>query len=184
MKRILYSTIFSIVVGGAAHAQLGKPFPNMECKTLDEVKISLPIGLIGKKSVLCLAYSQKAQEKLQTWLSEAIPKFVLRSEENSLIPLEPYNVNTYFIAMYTGANKVAATNASAQIKSNVDKLLYSYILIYAGDLEPYKTKLNMINKDDPYVFVLDHKGNVEYMYNGAYNANAMNEIETLIEDEE
>jgi len=184
MKRILYSIIFCIVISAAAHAQIGKAFPNMECRNLDDGKISLPSGLIGKKSVLCLAYSQKAQEKLEKWLSEAIPKFVLRGDETSLIPLEPYNVNTYFIAMYTGANKVAANNASTQIKNNVDKLLHSYVLIYAGDLEPYKTKLNMINKDDPYVFVLDHKGNVEYMYSGAYNAKAMDDIENLIADEE
>lgn len=188
MKRIfLFSLTFSLtVLYTNSYGQVGKTFPDMECRNLDAAKVLLPSQLAGKKSVVCLAYSQKAQEKLQGWLSEAIPKFILRGNENSMIPLEPYNVNTFFIAMYTGANKVAAKNASAQIKKGVDVLLHSYILIYEGELEPYKTTLNLISKDDPYVFVLDEKGKVAYATYGAYSAKALNDIEDLIagDDEE
>jgi hypothetical protein len=184
MKYVVFIFSLSFVFHLSTTAQVGKMFPAMNCSNLNDASVVLPTGLAGKKSVLCLAYSQKAQEKLQGWLSEAIPKFVLRGSDNSMIPLEPYNVNTYFIAMYTGANKLAAKNASTQIKTNVDALLHSYVLIYAGDLEPYKTTLQMINKDDPYIFVLDPKGKVEYSYGGAYSAKVMDEIESLIADEE
>ncbi len=186
MKRIFF---FGLVLSFnllyfISYGQVGKAFPDMECKNLDAANVLIPSGLTGKKSVICLAYSQKAQEKLQGWLSEAIPKFILRGNENSMIPLEPYHINTFFIAMYTGTNKIAAKNASAQMKSNVDVLLHSYILIYEGELEPYKTTLQMINKDDPYIFVLDEKGKVEYITSGAYTAKAMDDIENLITDED
>lgn len=184
MQNILFCFISLLVLTFSAEAQIGKVFPTMKCKNIDEKSLTLPTELDKRKSVLCLAYSQKAQEKLQVWVNQAIPKFVLRSSETSVFPLEPYNVNTYFIAMYTGAAKAFANQATDQIKTNVDVLLHPYILTYTGELEPYKTSLKMINKDDPYIFVLDENGKVIYTTSGIYTDKAMGEIENLIAEEE
>ena len=182
MKTILVLT-FSILIALPSFAQLGTIFPAMECQNVDGVKYSLPNGLKGKKSVLCLAYSQKAQEKLQGWVDASVHDLILRSSEQSLIPEEPYNIHAFFIAMFTGANQNFANGAEAQIKKNIDVQLHPYILLYKGELELYKSKLKMDVKDDPYVFVLDEKGKVLYITHGAYTEKAMDEIEELIAEE-
>jgi hypothetical protein len=184
MNKILYSLFLLLIMTKTVQAQVGKSFPNLVCATLDEEKLTLPTDLDARKSVLCLAYSQKAEEKLQVWINKAIPKFVLRSSETSLFPLEPYDVNTYFVAMYTGLNKAVAKKATEQIKTSIDVLLHPYILTYTGEIEPYKTALKMENKDDPYIFVLDEKGKVIYATSGAYTDKSMDEIEDLISDDE
>jgi hypothetical protein len=182
MRTILLFT-FSTLVTLTSYAQVGTLFPPMECKNIDGVNYSLPTGLKGKKSVLCLAYSQKAQEKLQGWVDASVHDLILRSSEQSLIPEEPYNIHAFFIAMFTGANQNFVNGAEAQIKKNIDVQLHPYILLYKGELELYKTKLKMVVKDDPYVFVLDEKGKIIYMTHGTYTEKAMDEIEELISEE-
>jgi len=183
MKIILLSLALYGILVLPVMAQVGTVFPPMECQNVDGVKYSLPTGLKGKKSVLCLAYSQKAQEKLQGWIDASVHNLILRSSEQSLIPEEPYNIHAFFVAMLTGANQNLAAAAEGQIKKNIDVQLHPYILVYKGELEPFKTKLKMDVKDDPYVFVLDEKGKVIYATHGAYTDKAMDEIEELIAEE-
>lgn len=183
MRYFFLLSALSTLVSLSSLAQVGTLFPAMECQNVDGVKYSLPNGLKGKKSVLCLAYSQKAQEKLQGWVDASVHDLILRSSEQSLIPEEPYNIHAFFIAMYTGANQNFANGAEAQIKKNIDVQLHPYILLYKGELDVYKTKLKMDVKDDPYVFVLDEKGKIIYVTHGAYTEKAMDEIEELIAEE-
>ena len=178
MKSILLISIF--LSAFASYAQKGTVFPVMECKNIDGLKTVLPSGLSGKKSVLCLAYSQKAEQKLQGWLDASIHNLILRSSEQSLIPEEPYDIHAFFIAMYTGSNQSFAENGIKQMKTGVDVALHPYVLVYKGELEPYKSKLKLEMKDDPYVFVLDEKGTIIYTTHGIYTEKAMDEIEALI----
>lgn len=167
-----------------AYAQVGSVFPSMECYTTEGKKSNIPLQLKGKKSVLCLAYSQKAQEKLQGWLDASVHDLILRSNKPSLIPEEPFNIHAFFIAMFTGANQNFANAAETQIKKNVDAQLHPYILLYKGELESIKNTLKMDVHDDPYLFVLDEKGKVLYATHGAYTEKAMDEIQELIAEDE
>lgn len=182
MRSIARGILLALFFSLQAFCQLGTIFPLMNCENLDGKPLAVPTALVGKKSLICLAYSQKAETKLQAWLDAVIPKFVMRTSEQSLIPEEPYDVHTFFIPMYTGAAKSFADKSVKQIKNNVDVLLHPYLLIYKGELEPYKSKLLMSSKDDPYIFILDEKGKIIYACKGAYTAKAMDEIEDLISE--
>ncbi|HSZ72706.1 MAG TPA: hypothetical protein VK750_08510, partial [Cytophagaceae bacterium] len=92
------------------------------------------------------------------------------------------NIHAFFIAMYTGSSQNFAENGIKQMKTGVDVALHPYILIYKGELEPYKTKLKLDTKDDPYVFVLDEKGKIIYIAHGIYTDKAMDQIEALISE--
>jgi hypothetical protein len=183
MRSIVLSFVFYTFIALPSMAQVGAVFPPMECKNVDGIKSIIPISLKGKKSVLCLAYSQKAQEKLQGWIDASVHNLILRSSEKSLIPEEPYNIHAFFVAMLTGANQNLANAAEGQIKKNIDVQLHPYILVYKGELEPFKSTLKMDVKDDPYVFVLDEKGKIIYTTHGIYTDKAMEEIEELIAEE-
>jgi hypothetical protein len=183
MRFIFLSFLFSAFTYLTSLAQVGVTFPPMECKNVDGIKSNLPTSLKGKKSVLCLAYSQKAQEKLQGWIDASVHNLILRSSEKSLIPEEAYDIHAFFVAMLTGANQNLANAAEGQIKKNIDVQLHPYILVYKGELEPFKSTLKMDVKDDPYVFVLDEKGKVIYTTHGAYTDKAMDDIEELIAEE-
>lgn len=92
-----------------------------------------------------------------------------------------YDVNVYFIPMFTGINAAATGMAKKKAIKNVDPQLLPYILFYKGDLKPYKEALDFDRRDIPYFFILDPDGKIVYATSGAYSESKMDEVEKVIE---
>ncbi len=163
-------------------AQKGKPFPEMSCKDLDDKEVVLPLKNTGKYTLLGLAYSKKSEEALQSWYKPIYSKFIAVAPKNSLLADEPYDVNLYFVPMFTGVKAAAAGAATKQMQEGADEELKDHILIFKGKLNDYKDVLNFSNKDEPYFYVLDKDGVVVYMTSGAYTADKMGHIEDIIDE--
>lgn len=181
MKNILVLTVF-VFSACFVHAQKGKPFPEMSCKTLDEKEVVLPLKGTGKYTLLGLAYSKKSEEALQTWYKPIYDKFIAVAPQNSLLADEPYDVNLYFVPMFTGVKAAAAGAAVKQMQEGADDELKEHILIFKGKLNDYEEALNFSKKDEPYFYVLDKNGVVVYMTSGAYSADKMGHIEDIIDE--
>ena len=149
----------------------GIAFPDLSGENLDGKKISIPKDTKGKSTIIALAYSKDAEEYLNSWLTPAYDKFIGKTEIMS------YDVNLYFVPMFTGAKAASADAAKQKIKKDADPELLPYILIYKGDLDKYKTTLQMDKKDVPYIFVLDKDGKIVYSTSGAYSDAKMDAIE-------
>lgn len=61
------------------------------------------------------------------------------------------------------------------------KDLYPHLLFYKGVLEPYKTDLDMDDKNLPYLFVLDEEGKIVYQTKGLYNEKKMKNIKEVLD---
>ena len=92
-----------------------------------------------------------------------------------------YDVNLYFIPMFTGVNTVATGPAKHKALNKLDEQLLPYILFYSGKLKPYKDALDFEKRDKPYFFVLDSAGKIIYATSGPYDQNKMKKIESLLE---
>jgi hypothetical protein len=157
----------------------GKQFPDMEAETVEDKLINLPADIHGKYTLLGLAYSKKSEDDLNTWFEPVYLKFV--AENKGLFASFGYDVNVYFIPMFTGVKAAAAGSAKKKAAKNIDPRLLPHVLFYKGDLKTYKNALAFEKKDVPYFFVLDQAGKIVYATSGPYSDKKMDQIESMLE---
>ncbi|MCA6078644.1 hypothetical protein [Fulvivirga sedimenti] len=157
----------------------GKFFPEMEAETVQDETVNLPVDTKGKYTLLGLAYSKKSEDDLNTWFEPVYLKFI--AENKGLFSSFGYDVNVYFVPMFTGVKAAAAGTAKKKAAENIDARLLPHILFYKGDLKTYKDALAFDKKDVPYFFVLDEDGKIIYATTGSFSGKKMDEIESLLE---
>ena len=158
---------------------VGKTFPDMTAETVDDKKVNLPESVHGKYTLIGLAYSKKSEDELNSWFQPVFGKFIQKS--NGLFSGFAYDVNVYFIPMFTGVNAAATGTAKRKAAKNIDPQLLPYVLFYKGELKTYKAALDFEKKDIPYFFVLDPQGKIVYATSGKYSEDKMEAIEENIE---
>lgn len=169
-----------LCVSSVVTAQVvGKTFPAMEAETIEDSKVMLPSAAAGKYTLLGLAYSRKSEDELNTWFQPVFEKFIQKN--TGLFASFGYDVNVYFVPMFTGVNAAATGTAKRKAVKNMDPNLLPYVLFYKGELKPYKDQLDFEKKDIPYFFVLDDAGKIVYATSGKFTAKKMEEIESVLE---
>jgi hypothetical protein len=180
MKRSLFLLTLCLA-GFVSQAQvIGKMFPDMEAETADDKKVKLPQDVKGKYTLLGLAYSKKAEDELNTWFTPVYEKFI-RKSKGGLFDDMGYDVNVYFIPMFTGVNAAATGTAKKKAIKNVDPELLPRILFYKGELKTYKEALDFEKKDTPYFFVLDAEGKILHATSGKFTEAKMGQVEDVLE---
>jgi hypothetical protein len=179
-KALVFSLLFLSSVYGVTAQVVGKAFPDMTAETVDDKKIELPGSVRGKFTLLGLAYSKKSEDELNTWFQPIFEKFI-QKQKGGLFEGFAYDVNVFFVPMFTGINAAATGTAKKKALKNVDPNLLPYILFYKGELKTYKEALDFEKKDIPYFFVLDKEGKIVYATSGKYSTAKMDEVEEVIE---
>jgi hypothetical protein len=173
--------IFSNMQHGLAQV-VNSPFPSMETSTADGKQVSLPKDTRGKYTLLGLAFSKKSEADLNTWMEPVFWKFIDKPEGkmDRLFGNYSYDVNAFFVPMFTGIKTAATKTAKKQALKKMDPRLIPSILFYKGKLKPYKEALDFQKKDIPYFFVLDEKGTIIYATSGRYSDDKMAIVEDLV----
>jgi hypothetical protein len=180
MKKLLIIIVF-LASWNLIQAQvIGKVFPDMEAETIDDKKVMLPVDTKGKYTLIGLAYSKKSEDDLNGWFSPVYNKFVRKAK--GMLEGMGYDVNVYFVPMFTGVNAAATGTAKKKALKNIDPILLPYILFYKGELKPYKEALDFEKRDIPYFFVLDTSGKIVYATSGAFTDDKLDAVEDSIED--
>lgn len=158
---------------------IGKPFPALEAETVDDTKVRIPDDTKGKYTLIGLAYSKKSEDDLNSWFEPVFYKFIQKTK--GLMAGFGYDVNVYFVPMFTGINAAATGTAKKKAAKNIDPQLLPYILFYKGELKTYKQELDFEKRDIPYFFVLDPEGKIVFATSGAYTEEKMDQVEEVIE---
>jgi hypothetical protein len=178
MKKILI-LFWSLFIVSSAYCQVGKQFPTMDAETVEDKKVSIPGDVQGKYTLLGLAYSKKSEEDLNSWFQPVFEKFIQKT--TGVLAGFSYDVNVYFIPMFTGVNAAATGTAKRKALKNIDPQLLPYVLFYKGELKPYKESLDFEKKDIPYFFVLDPEGKIVFATSGKFTPAKMDQVEDHIE---
>ncbi len=179
MKTLLTSIILLTMVHLGLAQVIGKPFPDMLAETVDDKKVNLPNDVNGKYTLLGLAYSKKSEDELNSWFGPVFNKFIRKAD--GMMAGLGYDVNVYFVPMFTGVNAAATGTAKRKALKNIDPQLLPFILFYKGELKKYKEALDFERRDIPYFFVLDPQGKIIYATSGAYSDAKMDAVEGVIE---
>jgi hypothetical protein len=164
---------------------IGRQFPTMNTSTADGKVIDLPVDTKGKYTLLGLAFSKKSEDDLDTWIEPVFWKFIDKPEgkiDQLFGNNNNYDVNTYFVPMFTGVKTAATNTAKRQALKKMDPRLIPSILFYKGQLKPYKDALDFQQKDIPYFFVLDKNGKIVYATSGRYSDDKMEKVEQILSE--
>ncbi len=127
-KQRFFWVLLTLVLNtsGVMAQVIGKVFPDMEAENIEDKVITLPKDIQGKYSLVGLAYSRKSEDELNTWFQPVFEKFVQKS--TGLMSGFGYDVNVYFVPMFTGVNAAAKGTAKRKAMQKVDPQLLPYIL--------------------------------------------------------
>jgi ATP10 protein len=156
---------------------VGEIFPDLKGETLTDKTISIPNDTKGKSTIICMAYSEDAEKDLKTWYEPTYDKFIAKTE----LMADAYDLNVYFVPMFTGIKAGAAASAKKQMKQDVQPDLQPHVIVYKGEIDAYRDKLKMDDKKKPYIFVLDKTGKIVFVTSGAYTEDKMDAIDDNIE---
>jgi len=185
IKQLFAIAIIIILCSNDTLAQvIGKQFPGMNTSTADGKVVNLPIDTKGKYTLLGLAFSKKSEDDLNTWMEPVFWKFIDKPEGkvDQLFGNYQYDVNAFFVPMFTGIKTAATKAAKRKALKKMDPRLIPSILFYKGKLKPYKDNLDFKKKDIPYFFVLDENGKVIYATSGRYTDAKMAKVEELVSE--
>ena len=175
MKQLF--TLILFVVFTYSYSQVGTVFPELAGTTLNDKTISLPAATKGKITLICIAYSKKAEDNLRSWMNPMYNKFVAKT---GMLDAN-YDVNLFFIPMFGGLRGATEPIAKREMKEDTDKLYYDNVVCYRGSMKPYKENLKLEDKELPYLFILDKAGKIIYVTSGVYSGDKMDEIEEKLE---
>ncbi|WP_420318797.1 hypothetical protein [Ekhidna sp.] len=180
MKRSILALALIITGSIAAFSQIGEQFPAMEAETLTNEFVDLPKDILGKYTLVGMAYSKKAEEYLKGWFEPVYNQFIYKNPNPGPFDFS-FDINTYFIPMFTGAKRPAYQNVMKKMKKTIDLRLQPNVLFYKGTIKGYKEALNFDGKEIPYFYVLDPKGKVVYTTSGRFTKQKMQEITDAVE---
>ncbi len=177
--RILFLYLLLVSSVHLSAQVIGTVFPEMETETVEDQKVVLPNDVKGKYTLVGLAYSKKSEDELNGWFQPVFTKFIQKNK--GLFESFGYDVNVFFIPMFTGVKSSAAGTAKKKAAKDMDPQLLPYILFYKGELKTYKEALDFEKKDIPYFFVLDKEGKIIYATSGKYTSKKLDEVEEVLE---
>ena len=179
---MIKSYIFSLCmcVGVLSIAQVGNQFPQMEAETLTNTFVSLPTDIKGKHTLIGLAYSKKAEDDLKRWFEPTYNQFIYKNPNPGPFDFS-FDVNCYFVPMFTGAKRPAYKKVMNKLKKTIDKRLQPNVLFYKGTIKEYIEGLIFDGMDVPYFYVLDPDGKIVYATSGRYTEKKMQEVTDAVE---
>lgn len=159
-------------------AQYKGPCPNINGTALDGSKVSIPAGN-QKFTIFGIASSQKAEEALRTWYQPAYSSFIEKTK--GPIPADEYDVNLYFIPVFTGLAQAASGKIEAKMKEGMQKEFHPNVVVFNGNFDELKAKLKIDDKDQPHFFLVNPKGEVVYSTKGAFSDEKLEEITNILD---
>ncbi len=161
------TSLFGLAVLFIAMAPLGdRPFPKIEGETLDGKAISLPQGpktfaLVG------VAASVKAQADLESWMQPVYTE-VMNGQF--------FVVKTYMLVLADGIKGVGKDQIAKQLKTKIPNEFHQYLMISEVSMDAIKGPLKLVNRDEPYFYVIDPLGKIIYETSGEYTEKKMEGI--------
>jgi len=159
---------FFILFALAITLQTKAQWPDLTATDLNGNTVTLP----AKKAVVVgLAFSQKAQDDLTTWLNPLYKQLLDPEGTGSWV----YDGEAYLVIAFTGAKKAALNKARKKIQDATDKDFYSNVLLYEGSMSDFKS-LAIKDAKTFHVFTISPFGDVLEKATGAYRQTTLDKL--------
>jgi ATP10 protein len=139
-------------------ALVNTAFPEIKATTLSKQNIVFPKDVLGKPTIICIAFVGAAQSLVDTWTTPILAKYPNQE------------VNYYEVPMIKTGYKFMRGFIDGGMRSGVPKALHGNVATYYGDLKTYKSDMKVEDVKSCYVFLLDKTGVIQYVSDSSSNA--------------
>lgn len=177
MRKLIILGLF-IFIWNNHSAQVGKNFPILNGKTLDDKACSLPIKN-AKFSVIAIAFNRDAEDDLKKWLNPLFQTFIKDEKESSkgIDVADVYDVNFMFVPVIAGFKRFAD-----EFKKDTDPRFWQYILdTEKTDMKGLQEKLGIQDSKIPYFFIVNAEGKIVEMQSGKFLKTKIDKLEDAVE---
>jgi hypothetical protein len=164
-----------VLLMGTYFSQAQQVFPNLNCETLSDKKLSIPNDTKGKSTVVCLAMSPKAEKLLRGW-NNPLYNALIADGMGGLMGGRMYDANLCFVGMLKGIAKLGLNETKKQSKKEVEKKLHDNFMVSDDDVKDLMKALDISDVKEPHFFVLDAQGVIVYHTQGEYSTKKLDEI--------
>lgn len=169
-----FSILLLVLLSTKTSAQT---FPTLTCERVGLSEQTIPLKN-NKLTLVCVVFSNKASEDLETWLNPVYSKFIAKTGMMD----DMYDVNLHFVAAFSGATKAFKGEFVKKVEKQGEKELIPHI--HMADKEDFVNSpgFKIDSKTVPYFYVVDASGNILYTCSGAFNQSKMDKIEAIVID--
>lgn len=158
-------------------AQSQKSIPSFQAVDLNEAVINFPEDVKGKKTLIAFAFSQKAQEDLESWIEPVYYEFIDKESLASLV----YDVNVYLVIVFNKVNSSFRQKVKNDLKENVLKEFFGNIVLCEESANYISLGLDESNSEIPTLYALDENAEIKETVNGRYTEKKMETISAKLE---
>jgi ATP10 protein len=145
-------------------------FPTVSATTLAGRPVRFPDETRGRVGLLLVAFRQRAQADINTWVAPLIKGYLAAPE-----------VAYYEIPMISGGYRPAARLIDGGMRGGVPEALHdSTATCYAGR-RTFMTDLGIRDRSRAYLFVLDRAGTITFRAQGLATSSAVESARAAIE---
>ncbi|MGJ8527740.1 hypothetical protein [Maritalea sp.] len=158
MKKLNIFTAFLVVLLTFSGTALAGQFPSISAKNLNEVKMNLPGDFGARRSIVMIAYSQKQQDDVNTWLpflQQAAKKSGVKFYETPVIS-SGYGLMSGFI---NNGMRSGITSKSTRAKT---------ITLFTN-VGTFNRKIGVSGTNTIHAVVIDKNGKVLETVSGTYS---------------
>lgn len=157
-------------------AQGQQTFPKVTGEYADGRSAELPDGKGKGHTIIAMAFGQKAQPDLEEWFEPAYLRFV---EKHGLFA-GSYDVDVFFVPVFTGLNKAAYEPSMKRFRKSAAPGIVDRVVFVKAEFEEFRDALGLKGRDIPYFFVLDAEGRVLHREEGAFSETKLESIEDIL----
>jgi hypothetical protein len=166
---------FLVALAAAQFATAQKVFPTLSCETLNDKKLTIPADVKGKRTVVCLAMSPKAEKTLRAW-NNPLYNNLVGNGMGGLMGGRMYDVNLCFVGMLKGVAKLGLNEAKKQSREKVEKRQHDIFMVSDDNVRDLMNNLGINDASEPHFYVLDADGKIIYHTSGEYQDKKLDAI--------
>ena len=150
-------------------------FPSISCTNLKDEVIQLPSAISGKRTVIAMMLSLKADKMMQKW-NQPLYRALLADGAGGMMGGNMYNANLYFVGVVKGLQKLALPEIIKKAKKEVDVKYHPFFMYTNAEIDLLIKAIDIKNVDEPQFIVLETDGKILYKTSGEYSDDKLNDI--------
>lgn len=150
-------------------------FPSISCTNLKDKQVTLPADVAGKRCVVALMLSTKADKYMQAW-SQPLYNSLMADGMGGMMGGNMYNANLCFVGAVKGLAKLALPEMIKKAKKEVDAKYHGNFMYTETDMDALMKDLNITDKSIPHFIVLGADGKILFQTSGVYSDDKLNDI--------
>lgn len=150
-------------------------FPTIQCTNLKDKQVTLPADVAGKRTVIALMLSTKADKYMQKW-AQPLYNSLMAEGMGGMMGGNMYNANLCFVGAVRGIAKIALPEMIKKARKEVDTKYHTNFMYTEGDIDGLTKALNITDRSIPHFIVIETDGKILHHASGEFTDAKLNDI--------